>query len=47
MKGGEGMDEMTTAELNKYLEALANLIEVTATSATEAAEIVRAYKITA
>lgn len=27
MKGSEGMDEMTTAELNQFLETIAQLIE--------------------
>lgn len=41
------MEEMTTAELNQYLEAIAKLIETTAGSAQEAAEIVRQNKVNA
>ena len=47
MKGGEGMDEMTSAELNQYLEAIAQLVELKAKSVEEAVEIIRNYKITA
>ena len=35
------MDEMTTAELNQYLENIAKLIETTAEDAASAAQIVR------
>lgn len=41
------MSEMTTAELNQYLEAIAKLIEATAESPEEAAEIVRQNKVKA
>ena len=41
------MDEMTSAELNQYLENIAKLIEATAEDATTAAEIVRDSKINA
>ncbi len=41
------MDEMTTAELNQYLENLAKLIEATAKDVTTAAEIVRSSKVKA
>ena len=41
------MDEMTTAELNQYLENLAKLIVATATTAEEAAKIVRDSKVKA
>lgn len=41
------MDEMTTAELNQYLENIAKLIEATADNAAEAAKIVRDSKVKA
>ena len=41
------MDEMTTAELNAYLEMIAKLIEANATDAKSAAEIVRSNKVKA
>lgn len=47
MKGSEDLDNMTTAELNQYLENIAKLIEVTAKTTEEAAEIVRDSKVKA
>ena len=47
MKGSEELDSMTTAELNQYLETIAKLIEATAKSPDEAAEIVRDSKVMA
>lgn len=41
------MDEMTSAELNQYLEAIAQLIEAKAKDKDEAAKIVREYKVKA
>lgn len=41
------MDEMTSAELNQYLEAVAQLIEATAKTPEEAAKIVREFKVKA
>lgn len=41
------MDEMTTAELNQYLETIARLIETTAKDPAAAAEIVRDSKVKA
>lgn len=41
------MCEMTAAELNKYLEAIAELIEAKATTPQEAAEIVKSKMIKA
>lgn len=41
------VDEMTTAELNQYLENIAKLIEATAEDADTAAQIVRDSKVTA
>lgn len=41
------MDEMTTAEINVFLEMLAKLIEATAKDTQAAADIVRQYKIKA
>lgn len=41
------MDEMTSAELNQYLENIAKLIESTAESTSEAAQIVRDSKVKA
>lgn len=47
LKGGEDMDEMTSAELNQYLETIAKLIEATAKDSAEAAKIVRDSKVKA
>lgn len=41
------MNEMTTAELNQYPEAIAKLIEVNAKGAKDAAQIVRDNKVKA
>ncbi len=41
------MDEMTSAELNQYLENIAKLIEATATDSAAAAKIVRDSKVKA
>ena len=41
------MDEMTTAELNQYLENIAKLIEANDTDAASAAQIVRESKVKA
>lgn len=41
------MDEMTSQELNQFLEAITELIEAKATTVQEAAEIVRNKKIKA
>ena len=46
-KGSEGMNEMTTAELNQYLENIAKLIEATAKDTEAAAKIVRDSKVKA
>lgn len=46
-KGSEEMDEMTSAELNQYLENIAKLIEAKADSPEAAAEIVRDSKVKA
>lgn len=46
-KGSEDMDEMTTAELNQYLETIAKLIEATAKDPEAAAKIVRDSKVKA
>ena len=46
-KGSEDVDEMTTAELNQYLENIAKLIEANAKDAESAAQIVRDSKVTA
>ena len=46
-EGSEEMDEMTSAELNQYLENIAKLIEATAEDVATAAEIVRESKINA
>ena len=43
----EDMDEMTTAELNQYLENIAKLIEATAKDPEAAAKIVRDSKVKA
>ena len=47
MKGSEGMSEMTTAELNQFLENIAKLIEATASDPAAAAKIVRDSKVKA
>ena len=47
MKGSEDMDEMSSAELNQYLENIAKLIEATATTPEDAAKIVRDSKVNA
>ena len=39
------MDEMSSAELNQYLENIAKLIEATAKDPEEAAKIVRDSKV--
>lgn len=39
------MNEMTTSELNQYLEAIAKLIEAKAKTPEEAADIVRDNKV--
>lgn len=41
------MDEMTTAELNEYIESIAEIVELKATSVTEAVEIIRNKKVKA
>lgn len=41
------MDEMTSQELNQYLENIAKLIEATAKDAEAAAKIVRESKVKA
>jgi len=41
------MDEMSSAELNQYLENIAKLIEATAKYPEEAAKIVRDSKVKA
>lgn len=41
------MDNMTTAELNQYLENIAKLIEATAKDPESAAKIVRDSKVKA
>lgn len=46
MKGSEEM-EMTTAELNQYLETIAKLIEATADNVEEAVKIIRDSKVKA
>ena len=46
-KGSEDLDEMTTAELNQYLENIAKLIESNAKDADAAAQIVRDSKVKA
>lgn len=46
-KEGEEVNEMTTAELNQYLENIAKLIEANAKDAESAAQIVRDSKVTA
>lgn len=48
LEGREGsVDNMTTAELNQYLENIAKLIEATAGDAETAAKIVRDSKVKA
>lgn len=47
MKGSEDVDEMTTAELNQYLENIAKLIESNAKDPETAAQIVRDSKVKA
>ena len=47
MKGGEDMDEMSSAQLNQYLENIAKLIEATAKDPEAAAKIVRDSKVKA
>lgn len=47
MKGVEDMDDMTTADLNQYLENIAKLIEATANNPEAAAKIVRDSKVKA
>ena len=46
-EGSEDLDEMTTAELNQYLENIAKLIEANAKDAEAAARIVRESKVKA
>lgn len=46
-EGSEDLDEMTTAELNQYLENIAKLIESNAKDAEAAAQIVRDSKVKA
>ena len=46
-KGSEDLNEMTTAELNQYLENIAKLIEANANDAETAAQIVRDSKVKA
>ena len=46
-KGSEDLDEMTTAELNQFLENIAKLIEATAKDTKDAAKIVRDSKVKA
>lgn len=41
------MNEMTTAELNQYLETIAKLIEATATDVETAVKILRDSKVKA
>lgn len=43
----KGTDQMTTAELNQYLETIAKLIEATAHDAKSSAKIVRDSKVKA
>ena len=44
-KEGENMDEMTTPEVNSYLELIAKLVEATAKTPEDAARIVRESKV--
>lgn len=46
-EGSEDLNEMTTAELNQYLENIAKLIEANAKDAEAAARIVRESKVKA
>lgn len=46
-KGSEDMDEMTSPEPNKYLEAIARLIRTEAKTVEEAAKIVESMMIKA
>lgn len=46
-KGSEDVSEMTTAELNQFLENIAKLIEANAQNAEAAAQIVRDSKVKA
>lgn len=46
-RGSEVMDELTTAELNQYLENIAQLIEANAQDTEAAARIVRDSKVKA
>ncbi len=41
------MDEMTTAELNAYLDSIAEIVELKAKTPEEAAEIIRSKKVKA
>lgn len=47
MEGSEDVEHMTTAELNQYLENIAQLIEATAKDTDAAAKIVRDSKVKA
>ena len=47
MKGEEDMDEMTTAELNEYIESIAEIVELKATTIAEAVDIIRSKKVKA
>nr|DAH79145.1 MAG TPA: hypothetical protein [Caudoviricetes sp.]DAL30130.1 MAG TPA_asm: hypothetical protein [Caudoviricetes sp.] len=38
-------DEMTSAELNQFLETIAKLVEATANDAKDAAKIIRESKV--
>ena len=46
-KGSEELNEMTTAELNQYLENIAKLIEANAKDVETAAQIVRESEVKA
>ena len=46
-EGSEDMDEMTAAELNAFLEHIALIIELSASTPADAARIVRESKIKA
>ena len=46
-RGSEVVSEMTTAELNQFLENIAKLIEATAKDTEAAAKIVRDSKVKA
>ena len=41
------MDKMTTAELNEYIESIAEIVELKATTVAEAVEIIRNKKVKA